>query len=60
MRVKDDAEALRLIEQAVLAMQGRHHPGRPAYYALSHLHSEVRRAQREVLAQAPGVNSCGA
>ncbi len=42
-----DAEALRLIDQAVLAIQARQHPGRPLFYALERLRSEVRKAQRE-------------
>ena len=44
----DDARALALIEKAVLAIQARHHPGRPMFYALDRLRSEVRRARAEV------------
>ena len=47
MRNQDPAQALRIIEQAVLAIQGRYHPGRPMFYAMGRLHSEVQRAQRE-------------
>ena len=60
MRGEDDFEVLRLIEQAVLALQGRIHPGRPAYYAMERLRSEVRRARHEVSAQAPTANAGGA
>ena len=47
MRNEDHAQALRLIEQAVITIQGRYHPGRPMFYAMERLHSEVRQAQRE-------------
>jgi hypothetical protein len=43
----DDAEALRLIERAVLAMQAHQHPGRRMYQVLGRLRDEVRQAQRE-------------
>lgn len=56
MRSEDHFEALRLMERAVLAIQGRYHPGRPAFYALDRLHAEIRRARREVSAQSPGAN----
>jgi hypothetical protein len=49
---KEDAEALRLIEKAVLAIQARQHPGRPLFYAMDRLHAEVRKAQREAAASA--------
>ncbi len=48
MRRDDQMEALRLIEQAALAIQARHHPGRPMFYAMDRLCQEVRRARREV------------
>jgi len=58
MRNEDHGQVLRLIEQAVLAIQARYHPGRPMFYAMDRLHSEVRRAQREALccreAERPG------
>ncbi len=50
MRTDDDAEALRLIDRAVLTIQARYHPGRPVFYAMERLRSEVRKAQREVAA----------
>ena len=43
----DAAQALRLIERAVLAIQARQHPGRPLFYAMDRLYREVRTAQRE-------------
>jgi hypothetical protein len=47
MRPEEHVQILRLIEKAVLAVQGRYHPGRPMFYALGRVHDELRRAQRE-------------
>jgi hypothetical protein len=47
MRGEDQLQALHLIEQAALAIQARHHPGRPMFYAMDRLCQEVRRARRE-------------
>ena len=47
------AEALRLIEQAVLKLQERYHPGKPMFMALHHLHREARSARIE--ASRPGL-----
>ncbi len=47
MRNEDHARALRLIEQAVIAIQAECHPGRPMFYAMGRLHDEVRKAKRE-------------
>jgi hypothetical protein len=58
MRSEDHSEALRLMEKAVLALQGSYHPGRPAFYALGRAHDEICRARREVSAQSPGANAC--
>jgi hypothetical protein len=52
MAAVDPAEALRLIEKAVLELQSRYAPGRPSFYALENLHSTVRRAQRAVAGDA--------
>jgi hypothetical protein len=41
------AEALRLIELAVLKLQAVYHPGRPMFMALQEVHREVRRARLE-------------
>ncbi len=49
MPIDDHAEALPLIEQAVLSIQARYHPGRPMFYAMDRLRSEVRRALREAV-----------
>lgn len=46
--MRDHAEALRLIEKAVLALQGYYPPGRPPFYALGKLHEEFRRARRTI------------
>jgi len=50
MRQTDDAQALALIEKAVLAIQARQHPGRPLFYAMDRVRSEVRCAQQEASA----------
>lgn len=52
MRQPDAAETLRLLDQAVLKLQARQHPGRPAFYALDRLRSEIERTRGEVAASA--------
>jgi hypothetical protein len=44
--MRDHATALRLIEEAVTALQAHYAPGKPTFYALEHLRGEVRRVQR--------------
>ena len=48
MTAIDPADALRLIERAVLELQSRYSPGRPCFLALENLHSTARRARQEV------------
>ncbi len=48
MATVDPAEALRLIEKAVLELQSHYSPSRPSFYALETLHSTVRRTRQEV------------
>ena len=41
------AEALRLIDRAVMAIQSTYAPGRPAFSALERVHRELMRARFE-------------
>ena len=45
------------MEKAARAMQGRYHPGRPAFYALDRLQTEIRRARQELAGQRRGETS---
>ena len=58
MRREDQMEALRLIEQAALAIQAWHHPGRPMFYTMDRIRQEVRCARREAAPSAaePGIS----
>ncbi len=44
-----DFQALGLIDKAVLAIQARQGPGRPLFYAMERLRSEIRKARNEAL-----------
>lgn len=46
--MRNDAEALRLIEAVVRVLQAGYSPGRPAFYALGRVHEEVQRARRSL------------
>jgi hypothetical protein len=52
MAQDDPLRALGRIEEAVLELQARQHPGRPLFYALARLLAELRRVQREASAAA--------
>ena len=45
---RPDPEALRLVSELLCRIQGRHHPGRPAFYALAHAIRAVDVAAREL------------
>jgi hypothetical protein len=47
---KANGESLLSMAEAVAQVQGRYHPGRPAFSALSRAHDALRDAAREVAA----------